>query len=85
MEKKFCKICGSELILCLNFPQYEWYIEENQFVRADNSLSDKPQCFLICSKDREHDVSPEPDDQKFDQWVEELKVQFHNQVYSTLL
>jgi len=67
MKKRYCHVCGSEMLIQKITPTKTFRItEEGEIVRDDNNLSDETYLIAVCSNDTTH---TEEEDEVYEDWL----------------
>ncbi len=73
MKKRFCPVCGGEILFHYETPTKVFRIENGTLFREDNVLYDIPELKPYCSNDKTHILDKDLD---FWQWVDSVEMFF---------
>jgi hypothetical protein len=79
MKKKYCQICGGEIVFHYETPTKVFRIEGETLVRDDNNLLDKPELNPYCSNDKEHYIKSEYNQAynlELNKWIDLIETYF---------
>ena len=78
MKKRYCPECGGEIMITRRLPDRSWIIGEQEFVRADNNITDDDELIFHCVNDMEHDIDEHSD--QFENWSAEIMIQYERKI-----